>query len=63
MSPGQMDTAKIMQIVGHEGEQTGAVYKITVGRDDLKVKDMGAVINASMGLNAWAAFFWSRRDG
>ncbi len=40
----------------HEGEQTGSVYKITIGRDDLKMKDMGATINARMGLNTWAAF-------
>lgn len=55
-APGQMDTAKIAKIVGHEGEQNGAVYKITVGRDDLSVKEMGATINARMGLNTWAAF-------
>ena len=51
-----IDTAKIAQIVGQQGEQTGAVYKITVGRDDLKVMEMGAPINARMGLNTWAAF-------
>jgi hypothetical protein len=51
-----IDTAKIAQIVGHPGEQTGAVYKITVGRDDLKLTEMGAPINARMGLNTWAAF-------
>jgi hypothetical protein len=51
-----MDTAKIAQIVGTPGEQTGAVYKITIGRDDVKVTEMGAPINARMGLNTWAAF-------
>jgi len=51
-----MDTAKIAQIVGTAGEQNGAVYKITIGRDDLKVTEMGAPINARMGLNTWAAF-------
>ena len=51
-----MDTAKIAQIAGHQGEQNGAVYKITVGRDDLKLTEMGAPINARMGLNTWAAF-------
>ncbi len=56
---GKLDTAKIAQIAGHEGEQNGAVYKITVGRDELKLKDMGAVLNARMGLNTWAAFFGS----
>jgi len=59
ISAGQMDTAKIAKLVGHEGEQNGQVYKITVGRDDLKLKEMGASINARMGLNTWAAFFGS----
>jgi len=56
VKPGKIDTAKIAQIVGHEGEQSGPVYKITVGRDDLNLKEMGATINARMGLNTWAAF-------
>jgi len=59
VSAGQIDTAKIARIVGHEGEQNGAVYKITVGRDDLKLKEMGAPINSRMGLNTWAAFYGS----
>ncbi len=59
VSTGQIDTAKIAKIAGHEGEQNGAVYKITVGRDDLKLKEMGASINSRMGLNTWAAFFGS----
>ncbi len=54
-----LDTAKLARIAGHEGEQTGAVYKITVGRDDLKINEMGATINARMGLNTWAAFVGS----
>jgi hypothetical protein len=57
-----LDPAQIAKIVGHEGEQTGAVYKITVGRDDLKLKDMGALINSRMGLNTWAAFYGSNED-
>jgi hypothetical protein len=57
ISAAQIDTAKIAKIVGHEGEQSGAVYKITIGRDDLKLKEMGASINSRMGLNTWAAFF------
>lgn len=51
-----MDTAKIARIVGAPGEQLGAVYKITLGRDDVKLTEMGATINARMGLNTWAAF-------
>src|SRR6266568_3386666 len=33
-----LDTARITKIVGHEGEQSGAGYKITLGRDDLNLK-------------------------
>jgi hypothetical protein len=57
-----LDTSQIAKIVGHEGEQNGAVYKITVGRDDLKLTEMGAVINARMGLNTWAAFYGTNED-
>ena len=57
-----LDTARIAKIVGHEGEQNGAVYKITVGRSDLDVKEMGATINARMGLNTWAAFVGTNED-
>jgi len=52
----QFDTAKLAQIVGHEGEANGGVYKITIGRDDLSIREMGARINSRMGLNTWAAF-------
>ncbi len=57
-----LDTAKLAKIVGHAGEQTGAVYKITVGRDDLAMKEHGATINARMGLNTWAAFVGTQED-
>jgi hypothetical protein len=59
ITAGTIDTAKIAKLVGHEGEQSGQVYKITVGRDDINLKEMGAPINARMGLNTWAAFFGS----
>ena len=56
---GTLDTAQLAKTIGHEGEQNGQVYKITIGRDDLGLKEMGAVINARMGLNTWAAFYGS----
>ena len=52
----QFDTSKLAQIAGHQGETSGSVYKITIGRDDLSIKEMGAQINSRMGLNTWAAF-------
>jgi len=51
-----IDTSRLVQVIGHNGEANGAVYKITVGRDDINLREMGAVINARMGLNTWAAF-------
>ena len=57
-----IDPAKLAKIVGHDGEQTGAVYKITIGRDDLGMKEHGATINARMGLNTWAAFVGTQED-
>lgn len=55
-APSGLNTAALAKTIGTDGEQTGAVYKITIGRDDLKVREMGAPINARMGLNTWAAF-------
>jgi len=59
VTAGTLDTAKLATIIGAAGEQNGPVYKITIGRPDLKVQEMGAAINARMGLNTWAAFFGS----
>jgi hypothetical protein len=57
-----LDTTKLVKIIGHEGEQSGEVYKVTVGRDDLGMKEQGAIINARMGLNTWAAFVGTEED-
>ena len=59
---GSLDSARLAKIIGHDGEQNGQVYKITIGRDDLGLKEMGATINARMGLNTWAAFYGSDAD-
>jgi len=57
-----IDGAALAKIIGHEGEQNGAVYKITIGRPDVDVREHGAVINARMGLNTWAAFAGTNAD-
>jgi hypothetical protein len=59
---GSLHTAALARIAAHPGKQLGPVYKITVGRDDLGLKEMGAAINARMGLNSWAAFAGSDSD-
>ena len=55
-APATLNTSALAEAIGHQGEQTGPVYKITIGRPDLKVQEHGATINARMGLNTWAAF-------
>jgi hypothetical protein len=53
-----LDGATLDPIVGHPGDRLpGGVYKYTIGRKDLTVKEHGAVINARMGLNTWASFW------
>jgi hypothetical protein len=59
---GTLDGAALSKTIGYPGDQSGAVYKITIGRADLNVKEMGATINARMGLNTWAAFYGSEAD-
>lgn len=54
---GTIDTKALDAIVGTTGDQIGQVYKYTIGRSDLTVKEMGATISARMGLNTWAAFY------
>jgi hypothetical protein len=57
-----MNTKALAGIIGHEGEQNGPVYKITIGRPDIQLREHGALINARMGLNTWAAFSGSDGD-
>ena len=54
--------APLAKIIGTQGEQTGPVYKITIGRPDINLRDHGAAINARMGLNTWAAFAGTDAD-
>jgi hypothetical protein len=57
-----LDSAALAKAIGHQGEQTGPVYKITIGRDDIGLREHGAKINARMGLNTWAAFAGTDAD-
>jgi hypothetical protein len=55
----RLDTGRIAEIAGVVGSQSGAVYKITVGRPDLNIVEMGVPITSRMGLNSWASFVGS----
>lgn len=57
-----LDGAALAKIIGTPGEQTGPVYKITIGRPDIDLREHGAPINARMGLNTWAAFAGTDAD-
>jgi hypothetical protein len=57
-----LDSAALARTIGHAGEQSGPVYKITIGRPDIDLREHGAAINARMGLNTWAAFTGSDAD-
>src|SRR5215204_2704652 len=61
-TPAGVTGATVARIIGHEGEQNGPVYKITIGRPDIDVREHGAKINARMGLNTWAAFAGTDAD-
>ena len=58
----RFDLPGLAQVAGHEGVANGAVYKITVGRPDLRVMAMGTQITTAMGLNSWAAFAGDRNQ-
>jgi hypothetical protein len=60
--PPTLDSASLAKTIGSQGEQSGPVYKITIGRPDIKLQDHGAPINARMGLNTWAAFAGTEAD-
>jgi hypothetical protein len=57
-----INASALAKIIGHQGEQSGPVFKITIGRPDIDVREHGAVINSRMGLNTWAAFAGSDSD-
>jgi len=57
-----LDVAALAAVVGHQGEQSGPVYKITIGRPDIDLREHGAAITARMGLNTWAAFTGTDAD-
>ena len=61
-APTGLDVAALARIVGQDGEQSGPVYKITMGRPDIDLREHGAKINARMGLNTWAAFNGTSAD-
>lgn len=43
-------------IIGHKGEMSKGVYKYTIGRPDVALKEHGIPVSSFMGFNTWAAW-------
>lgn len=51
-----IDTDQISAILGHAGELSRGVYKITIGRPDVSLTSDGVSVTTFMGFNTWAAW-------
>lgn len=51
-----LDIAALNNIIGSKGEMTKGVYKYTIGRPDVKLKDHKAAVSTFLGFNTWAAW-------
>jgi len=51
-----LDTKRLDDILGHKADMSKGVYKYTIGRPDVHVKEHGVTVTTFMGFNTWAAF-------
>lgn len=51
-----LDTAMIAQTLGYSGEMSRGVYKVTIGRPDVDLREHGAPVSTFMGFNTWASW-------
>jgi hypothetical protein len=51
-----LDTKILDEILGYKGEMNKGVYKYTIGRPDVHLKEHGITVSTYMGFNTWAAF-------
>ena len=51
-----LDTKKLDDILGYKAEMSKGVYKYTIGRPDMKLKEHGTTVTTFLGFNTWAAF-------
>jgi len=54
--PYSLDTKKLDDILGNKGEMSKGVYKYTIGRPDVSLKEHGTTVTTFLGFNTWAAF-------
>src|SRR5215203_1401753 len=51
-----LDTKRLDGILGYKAEMSKGVYKYTIGRPDVQLKEHGVPVTTFMGFNTWAAF-------
>jgi hypothetical protein len=51
-----LDTKQLDGILGYKAEMNKGVYKYTIGRPDVQLKEHGISVTTFMGFNTWAAF-------
>lgn len=51
-----LDAGKLDTIIGSKGEWNKGVYKYTIGRPDISLKEHGLPVSTFMGFNTWAAW-------
>jgi hypothetical protein len=51
-----LDTKRLDDILGNKAEMNKGVYKYTIGRPDVDLREHGVKVTTFMGFNTWAAF-------
>lgn len=51
-----LDTARLNSVLGSNGEMTRGVFKHTISRPDIILKDHNAEVTSFLGFNTWAAW-------
>ena len=52
----KLNIATLDSIIGHKGEMSKGIYKYTIGRPDVFLKEHGIPVSSFMGFNTWAAW-------
>jgi len=52
----KINIARLDSIIGYKGEWSLGVYKYTIGRPDVSLKEHGVSVSTFMGFNTWAAW-------
>lgn len=54
--PNTLNTKRLDEILGYKGEMSKGVYKYTIGRPDVDLREHGVPVSSFLGFNTWAAF-------